>query len=474
MTEGNKPEWAKLVRRMEQLLRLKSFPVAFKMLENEAELDKIAFLRRPQTKVTLCQLITQVRSFDWTVGAVLDDFIFPVCPSIIGLCDVPEVSRDGTFRSIVWVQTKEDARRYEKAIPRLPLDKYKAVAMAPLVYDPFEPDIVLIYANPAQIMILINALQFEDYEVMQFFCVGESSCSDAIARCHNTGKPSLTIPCYGERRYGHAQDEDLVMALPSGMMEKALAGLETLYRKGVRYPISFAGAECGMEEMFPPAYLGLEEMMKKVRGDGRRTLVGVTGSIACGKSSVADMLAELGAPMIDFDVLAREVVEPGKPAYKEIVDFFGQQVLAGDKTLDRKKLSGIIFGDLEKRKKLESFTHPRIYEEFFRLVEEISAQDPGAVIQVVIPLLIEVNMQYLFDKLLVVSLPPEVQARRLAERDGISLEEAVNMLCSQLPIQAKTGYADYVVDNEGSLEETRTQVEKIWADLVRLRQRKNP
>ena len=85
--------------------------------------------------------------------------------------------------------------------------------MAPLVYNPFEPDIVLIYANPAQMMLLINSLQFEDYEVMQFFCVGESSCSDAIARCYLTGKPSLTIPCYGERRYGHAQDEDLVMAV---------------------------------------------------------------------------------------------------------------------------------------------------------------------------------------------------------------------------------------------------------------------
>ena len=473
MTETQKTDWTKTVRRMEQLLRLKSFPVAFKMLEKESQLGDIPFMRRPEGKATLCQLITQVRNFDWTVGATKEDFIFQVCPSIIGLSELPEVSRDGTFRTIVWVQTKEDGKRYEAAIPRLPLDRFQAVAMAPLVYNPFEPDIVLIYANPAQMMLLINALQFEDYQVMQFFCVGESSCSDAIARCFNTGRPSLTIPCYGERRYGHAQDEDLVMALPPGMMAKALRGLETLYRRGVRYPISFAGAEIDMASKFPPAYLGLEEMMKKVRGDGRRTLLGVTGSIACGKSAVADMLEELGAPMIDFDVLAREVVEPGKRAYNEIIDYFGKQVLAEDGTLDRKKISGIVFRDMEKRKKLEGFTHPRIYEEFFKRVEEIAAADPEAVIQVVIPLLIEVNMQYMFDKLLVVALDPETQAQRLAQRDGISLEEAANILSSQLPIAEKIGFADYVVENKGSLEETRAQVEKIWAELMAYRREKN-
>ncbi|MBW1801286.1 MAG: DUF169 domain-containing protein, partial [Deltaproteobacteria bacterium] len=201
-----KPGWEQIVRRMELLMRLKSFPVAFKMLEKREDLEGIPYLRRSEHKVTLCQLITLVRNFDWTVGADLDDFISPGCPSIIGLTDIPELYKDGTFRSIVWVTTKEEGKRYEASIPRLPLGKYEAVAMAPLVYEPFDPDIVLIYANPAQMMLLINALQYENYEVMQFYCVGESSCSDAIARCYLTGKPSLTIPCYGERRYGHAQD----------------------------------------------------------------------------------------------------------------------------------------------------------------------------------------------------------------------------------------------------------------------------
>jgi len=461
----NRPlKWQKTIRRMEQLLRLKSFPVAFKMLEEAEELSRIPFLRRPGHKMTLCQMITLVRNFDWTVGAELKDFMNPTCPSILGLCDIPEYNKDGTFRSIVWVKTRKDAQRYEAEIPRLPMDRYKAVAMAPLVYEPFEPDIVLIYANPAQMMLLINSLQFEDYEVMQFYCVGESSCSDAIARCYLTGKPSLTIPCYGERRYGHAQDEDLVIAIPAGMMGKALKGLETLYRRGIRYPISFAGAEQDLTRAFPLSYSALGAL-DSVRGNDGRLLLGVTGGIASGKSTVSAMLQDMGAHLIDFDVLARKVVEPGKPAWKEIVAYFGRQVVSEDETLNRKALSEIVFSDMEKRKKLESLTHPRIHEEFLEEVRQIAAGHPRPIIQVGIPLLIELNLQYLFHKILVVHIPANLQVERLARRDGISEQEAANILKAQLPIEEKLGYADYVIHNDGSTEETMSQVRRLWGEL---------
>jgi dephospho-CoA kinase len=459
-----KRDWEKIIRRLELLMRLKSFPVGFKMLEQKAELEKIPFLRRPAKKVTLCQLITLARNFDWTVGAELSDFVSPVCPSILGLTEVPEINKDGTFRSIVWVKARADARKYEAAIPRLPLGKYAAVALAPLVYNPFEPDLVLIYANPAQMMLLINSLQFEDYEVMQFYCVGESSCSDAVARCYLTGKPSLTIPCYGERRYGHAQDEDLVMAVPANLMEKALRGMEALYRRGIRYPISFAGAEQDLTSAFPGSY-GTVGQVEAIRGKDGRLLLGVTGGIATGKSTVVKMLQEKGAPVIDFDLLARKVVEPDRPAWKDIVAYFGEQVLGGDRTLDRKKLGDIVFGDLEKRKKLESFTHPRIFEEFTKELAELVSQNPKPIIQVDIPLLIELNLQYMFHKLLVVYAPEEVQIKRLMERDGISREEAAGRLKVQLPIEEKVGYADFVIHNEGALAETRKQVDELWEKL---------
>jgi len=464
-------DWEKIIRRMEQLLRLKSFPVAFKMLENKEDLSTIPFIRRLDKKVTLCQLITLARNFDWTVGAEEDDFLSPTCPSILGLTEVPEINRDGTFRSIVWVKTREDAQKFEAAIPRLPLGKYQAVVLAPLVYKPFEPDIVLIYANPAQMILLINALQFEKYEVMQFYCVGESSCSDAIARCYLTGKPSLTIPCYGERRYGHAQDEDLVMALPPDDLEKALRGLETLYRRGIRYPISFAGAEQDLTRAFPGSYSSLGQL-EAIRGRDERFLLGVTGGIATGKTTVVNLLRAKGAAVIDFDLLARTVVEPDKPAWKDIVAYFGEQVLQEDRGLDRKKLSEIVFQDLEKRKKLEGFTHPRILGEFIQELNEIVSGNPRAIILVDIPLLIEQNLQYLFHKVLVVYVPEEQQIQRLMEREGISREEAAGRLKAQLPIEEKLGYADFVIHNEGSLEETGKQVDALWEKLKQLQDEK--
>jgi len=461
-------DWEQPIRRMERLLRLKSFPVAFKLLEDKKALSEIPFVRRVKTKSTLCQMINLARNFDWTVGAEADDFMSVVCSSIIGLADTPDYMKDGTFRSIVWTQSRTDAKKYEAAIPRLPLDRYEAVALAPLVYNPFDPDIVLIYANPAQMILLINALQFENYEVMQFFCVGESSCSDVIARCCLDGKPSMSIPCYGERRYGHAQDDELVMAIPAALMDKALRGLEALYKRGIRYPISYAGAESDVTHAFPAAY-GMEDFIKMLRGNDDRLLLGVTGSIATGKSTVAGMLEALGARTIDFDVLSRVVVEPGKPAWEDIVAYFGKQVLNEDQTLDREKLREIVFRDLEEKKKLEGFIHPRISEEFVKMIDAYTREEPEAIIQAVVPLLIETNMQAFFHHILMVYASEEAQKKRLMARDGCTEEMATNMIRSQISVEEKKGYCDLIIDNSGTEEETRKQVEKLWQKLQKLR-----
>jgi dephospho-CoA kinase len=460
-------DWEQPIRRLERLMRLKSFPVAFKLFEDGKDISEIPFMRRINHKSTLCQLINLVRNFDWTVGAELDDFVSVVCPSIIGLTDIPDYMKDGSFRSIVWTKSRADAKKYENGIPRLPAGKYEAVAMAPLAYNPFDPDIVLIYANPAQMMLLINSIQFEDYEVMQFYCVGETSCADAIARCYLNRKPALSIPCYGERRYGHAQDDELVMAIPADMIGKALNGMEALYRRGIRYPVSYAGAESDMTHAFAAAY-GAVETITSLRGNDNRLLLGVTGSIATGKTTVARMLEKLGAHTIDFDVLSRFVVEPGKPAWKDIVAYFGKQVLAEDERLDRAKLREIVFNDFEKKKKLENFQHPRIFEEFTKLVEKFTRDDPNAVIQVVIPLLIEANMHPLFHHILMVYASEEEQKKRLMERDGSTEELAISMIKSQLSVDEKKGYCDLIVDNSGSLEQTRKQVQQIWDKLKKI------
>ncbi|OQX28390.1 MAG: dephospho-CoA kinase [Desulfobacteraceae bacterium IS3] len=201
---------------------------------------------------------------------------------------------------------------------------------------------------------------------------------------------------------------------------------------------------------------------------GNYLLLGVTGGIATGKSTVTRMLKEMGAAVIDMDVIARQVVEPGKPALQDIVGYFGKEVLQSDGSLDRKKVSKIVFNDPEKRKKLESFTHPRIYEEFFRQVNVIVENNPNAVIQAEVPLLIEMNLQHLFDKIILVYAPREEQIRRLTKRDNISEAEAIQILAAQLPIAEKVKYADFVIENQGDPEHTGKQVKELWERLKKI------
>jgi len=210
------------------------------------------------------------------------------------------------------------------------------------------------------------------------------------------------------------------------------------------------------------------ETAQEIKGKDNRILLGVTGGIASGKTVVSEILEELGAPLIDLDIIARQVVEPGTVALENIIDYFGKQVLHEDKSLDRKKLSNIIFEDMEKRTKLESFTHPPIFEEFLKQVDEIAKKTSGVIIQVSIPLLFEENLQFMFDKIVVVYISRELQVERLALRDGISRANASNMLNSQLPIDEKVGYADFVINNENSIEETRRQVEEMWQELKKI------
>jgi dephospho-CoA kinase len=207
------------------------------------------------------------------------------------------------------------------------------------------------------------------------------------------------------------------------------------------------------------------ETLKVIQGKSPILLVGLTGGIASGKSVVAHMLEEMGAYAVDFDILARRVVEPERPAWKKIVDYFGNDILQNNGGIDRKRLSEIIFGNSEKRKKLEGFTYPLIAGEFIRQVDEIASNDPDAIIQAVVPLLVEAGMQALFHKIVVVYIPREKQIKRLMERDGISKKHAINILDSQMHIEKKIGWADFVINNENSIEETKKQVHDLWDKL---------
>jgi dephospho-CoA kinase len=196
--------------------------------------------------------------------------------------------------------------------------------------------------------------------------------------------------------------------------------------------------------------------------------VGRTGGIATVKSTVAAMLTELGAVLVDFDLLARQVVEPGQPAYHDIVEHFGSQVLDGQGNLERKLLAALVFGEPDRLKQLESFTHPRIFERFFAQLRAISSADPRAIVIADVPLLVEGNLGRLFDTVLVVYSTPPTQLGRLIARDGIDAEQAKRVIASQMPIDDKKAHADFLVVNEGDPEQTRAQVEAAWRRMLEL------
>jgi dephospho-CoA kinase len=214
------------------------------------------------------------------------------------------------------------------------------------------------------------------------------------------------------------------------------------------------------------------ERYEAIKAGNDRLLIGLTGGIASGKSTVAGFINELGGAIIDFDVLARQVVRPGEKAWGMIVEYFGKEILLDNGELDRKKISGIVFLDAEKRKTLEGFTHPAIGEAFVKEVEKAAAEKRKAVILGVVPLLIECSMQELFHAIGLVYIPREKQIDRLAERDGIRRDRAINIINAQMPIEEKTGYADFVINNSGTFEDTKIQVKGFWDNLMELKKKK--
>ncbi|MGG1312072.1 MULTISPECIES: dephospho-CoA kinase [Cohnella] len=189
--------------------------------------------------------------------------------------------------------------------------------------------------------------------------------------------------------------------------------------------------------------------------------IGLTGGIASGKSTVARMLVESGAALVDADRIAREIVEPGQPSLAQIVERFGQAVLHEDGTLNRKKLGEIVFADEAKRKALEAITHPAIRAVMRERMDKLQREAPKRLVVVDVPLLYESGLQSLFEEVMVVYVPRSVQLERLMKRDGLSKADAERRLNAQMDIEEKKRLADIVIDNSGSLEDTALQLERF-------------
>lgn len=196
--------------------------------------------------------------------------------------------------------------------------------------------------------------------------------------------------------------------------------------------------------------------------------VGLTGGIAVGKSTVMRTFAELGAVCFDADAIARSIVEPGRPALAAVVRAFGPSVLADDGTLDRAALGEIVFSNPERRRELESILHPPIIAEQDRLIDEVRASRPDAIVIVDAALMIESGGYRRFDQLVVVHCAPEVQRQRLMARNGIAPEEADRRIAAQMPQDEKLKYATLAIDTGGTLDDTRQRTEAAWRELVRI------
>lgn len=194
-------------------------------------------------------------------------------------------------------------------------------------------------------------------------------------------------------------------------------------------------------------------------------LVGLTGSMGAGKSMVARLLREHGAYIIDADKICFELVQPDKPAWEEIRQFFGQEILLGDRTINRSRLGKIVFQDLQKKTVLEQILHPKVVSEERRIYDEIRARDASAIVVIDAALLIESGNYRNMDKVVVVGCAEEVQVQRMLKRGIWSREEIVGRLKSQMRLEEKTKFAHYVIPNDSTVEHLKCLVDELFDEL---------
>ncbi len=235
-------DWAELIDSLNRLLRLRTTPIGMKLFKTRAEMESIPRVRRPTAIHTTDQIVGQASRNGWTVGITVEDLVGPQCSTVIGLHPRSEEWLTGSRMAGVWYENSEEASAHQHAMDVAPYGDYQAMAVSPLASGRLNPpDICLIYATPAQMILFINGLQWTGYKKLEWSCVGESSCADSWGRALATGEPSLSIPCFAERRYGGVMEDELLMAIPPRYLPKVISGMEHLSRNGLRYPIASYG-----------------------------------------------------------------------------------------------------------------------------------------------------------------------------------------------------------------------------------------
>ena len=239
-----------------RLLRLRNAPFGMKMFESADEMAAIPRIRRPGNVHTLDQIVAQAARLGWTVGITADDLVGAQCRAVVGLGNAKDAGwQSGKSMVNVWYSTIEDATAHQASMHCVPDGKYAALAVSPLAAGRLSPpDIALFYATPGAMMYFINGLQWAGYKNFQWGVVGESSCADSWGRALSTRTPSLSIPCFAERRYGGVLDDEMLMAAPHSYLSQAIAGMEALAKNGLRYPFPQYGIQNDVRDGMAKSY----------------------------------------------------------------------------------------------------------------------------------------------------------------------------------------------------------------------------
>jgi uncharacterized protein (DUF169 family) len=253
-------DYAAVCATLRERLRLRADPLGIKLFETVEAMAAVPGVRRPRKGVrfTMCQAVGQARWLGWTLGVAHENVAADSnCGGVMGLNAPSARYLDGSMFHNVWFATVESAQAHQTQMPRVPAGKYAAAVIAPLARGRLDPpDTVLIYATPGQMILVVNALQHRHYARCDFTVTGETACADSWGRGLATKAPSISIPCFAERRFGGVQDDELAIALPMDHVEEVARGLVWLAERGIRYPIPPYGVQNDPAAAFEVNYAG--------------------------------------------------------------------------------------------------------------------------------------------------------------------------------------------------------------------------
>jgi uncharacterized protein (DUF169 family) len=231
--------WEEFDNKLNRYLRLSTFPIAVKLLKDQEKLKSIKFLKTPEEKLAICQLFSYARYYGWTMGCVKGDNLCPLAEITLGFEKSHRLFEEGAFFIGRYNETKEAAKKTTAMMPKLSYGIYSAIVVGALYRIDFEPDLILIWGNSAQIMRIIQGYLWKrgGRISMSTFCDGV--CADTISKAILTGELQIAFPCLGDRRFGMAKDTDLIASIPFVLIHEIIEGMEMTHKAGTRYPISY-------------------------------------------------------------------------------------------------------------------------------------------------------------------------------------------------------------------------------------------